>query len=352
MSSTASGSTDPAREPARAGEGTAYWIRLAASPEAAGPPPDDASEVRARLGALLGCRWVWWVSDPDAAWSAVLETCGVGSHSQVLIPIGAAPQIERAVRARRAALVEVDLDPHAGWPQWVPVLEQRRPGPYVCILDHRHGLPSRPPAHPGDGLVIEDATDAVGGDVSRRPVGSLGSLAVVTLGTPPFARSRGAVIATNQPKQAEALALRPEVGNLPSDASGDLWADLIDVPDWVEGCRAAARVYSSAWRPLGLPLRPVEPAPGTAPTCSGYLVAVPDPDSLHQALAAQGIETRRPLNDRIVRLLHDPAGAGLAGARAFYERVLQLPNHPGLDMADLLYVADAVRRHLAERPRG
>jgi hypothetical protein len=100
------------------------------------------------------------------------------------------------------------------------------------------------------------------------------------------------------------------------------------VADWVEGCRAAAQVYESAWR--GLAIRPasLQPAPNATATYSSYAIAVPDPDALALELARAGVETFRP------------AGSGL----------LLLPNHPGLGLGELLYVADVVRRHLLAAP--
>jgi hypothetical protein len=72
----------------------------------------------------------------------------------------------------------------------------------------------------------------------------------------------------------------------------------------------------------------LQPAPGTTATYSRYPIIVPDPDALARDLADAGVETHRPTGGRL----------------------LVLPNHPGLGVGELLYVADVVRRHLHAAP--
>jgi dTDP-4-amino-4,6-dideoxygalactose transaminase len=130
---------------------------------------------------------------------------------------------------------------------------------------------------------------------------------------------------------------------------GALEADATDLDDRIDACRAAAGVYDSAFRPLGLPMSVVAPFPETSPTYSTYLVHARDPDGLIHALARKGIEARPVVPTRLSSALADPQTAW-PGAKAFYSRAVALPCHPDLGLDELLYVADAVRLHLQGLP--
>jgi dTDP-4-amino-4,6-dideoxygalactose transaminase len=211
------------------------------------------------------------------------------------------------------------------------------------MLDHRHAMPTLPPA--AARLILEDATTAMGGSVHGQLVGSLGHATVVIVGPPMWPRSSGAIVATARENVAERLRGEPSLAPLDSVTDAGLRADLASVADRVEAFQAAAAVYDSAWRDKGIDLYAVEPPRGTTSSRSEYVIGVPDPDGLAAALAEEGIEARRPLNERLHRVLSDPSEA-FPGARTFYTRALQLPNHPGLDLGELLFVADLVVRHL------
>ena len=204
---------------------------------------------------------------------------------------------------------------------------------------------------PQHGLLLEEATGAIGGTAGGHPVGSLGRAAVTKLGGWPFDRSRGALMATDAADVAARLhatagrvPLAPPGSALDEVAIahwGELGADATDLDDRVAACRAAAGVYDSAFRPLDLPMSVVAAPAETAPTYSTYLLHMRDADALIEALAREGIEARRPIH---ARLLSAP------GATAFYSHAVTLPCHPDLGLDELLYVADAVRRHLQGLP--
>jgi hypothetical protein len=102
----------------------------------------------------------------------------------------------------------------------------------------------------------------------------------------------------------------------------DVTGDAADPAGHAEAVRAAAAVYESAFRPLGLLTAPT--ALGSGLPHPAYLVQTRDPSALVAALAVRGIEACRMSDDHTVAL----------------------PCHPDLDLDDLLYVADAVRLHL------
>ncbi|MGH2405766.1 MAG: hypothetical protein ACRDGN_15090, partial [bacterium] len=323
-----------------------YWMRLA--PKAVAPRPQvraSPADVHARLAAVLGCRWTWWAPDAGNAWRILLQAFDVGASHRVHVPVGVAPYLQDQARASGARLVEVDLNESGGTPIW-PDPDTRPTGDRdVFVLDHRFGHPS--PLPPDGGLVLEDATAAAGGSLGGRPVGSLGAAAVLALGEPPFARSKGTLVATDDPQCAERLRGVPVLAEPAPERAGDLSGDLGALDDWNEGCRAAAGVYTSVWRGLpDLPLRPVPASTDAVPTYSAYLIQVADPAALVSDLHRQGIEAERPCDARIEGLLGGADSRRLAGARAFFRGALRLPNHPDLDVHELLHAADAVRRFL------
>ncbi len=327
-----------------------FWIRVNPPGVRAGAVDTSAASCADVLREILGCRALWWARSVPAAWRELFDALGVGDTHRVVAPFGVRAAIENAARGLGATFIEADLHPATGRPVW-PSRERGPRAGSVYVLDHRYGLPY--PAPSRDALTVEDATASVGGSVCGRPVGSLGEAAVVALGGPPFARARGALVVARGADLDRQLETRPDLVNLDVGAPGewhDLWKDTRAVRDWVEGCRAAARVYTSVWLGAGLPVRGVAPEPDTEPTYSAYVALVPDPDDLRRALAGRGIESRRPLGARAVRRLADPRAVGWGGARAFNAAALQLPNHPELGLDDLLYVADAVSVHL--RPHG
>ncbi len=245
-------------------------------------------------------------------------------------------------------MFDVDLHEETSIPLWPDREVRDGRGRDIFLLDHRFGLPS--PLPPQHGLVLEDATAAVGGALDGRLVGSLGAASVLALGSHPFSRSKGALVATNVPSYAEKLQRTRGISAPEPERAGDLVSDLEAVDDWNEGCRAAAGVYNSVWRGLNdLPILPVLSAPGAVPTYSAYLVRVPDPSVLVLELQREGIEAQRPLDASIKALIDGPEDIRLPGARAFYRGALQLPNHPDLDLHELLHAADAVRRVLTLR---
>ncbi|MDR7417726.1 MAG: DegT/DnrJ/EryC1/StrS family aminotransferase [Armatimonadota bacterium] len=338
--------------PARpASSAPALWIRLDPHPAAAGgsatadvhaaecAPAWDPTTGRAALHRVFGCRWLWWAPDPLRAWACVLQALGVGDGRRVVAPVGIEPAIAATVRGRGAVLVEVDLDRHTGFPRWEAAPD---PGAVardaVYLVEHRHGRPCPFPARARAALVIEHAIDGLGGAIGGRPIGALGAAMICALGRAPFARAHGALIGTDDPSHVERLAARAMPLEAGAGPSGALWRDAAGVEDWLAGCRAAAQVYSSVWRGADVPVRPLEPAPGTETSWSVYAVSVPDPDALGRVLEDHGVETRRPVPAGLTgRRTAEPNA--YPGAAAFYRHVMQVPNHPELELDDILYVA-------------
>jgi dTDP-4-amino-4,6-dideoxygalactose transaminase len=289
----------------------------------------------------------------------VLEAIEIGPRDLVHVPVGAPEHLERAILTAGARLVAIDLDPVSGAPIWPEDLASSRDTRTMCILDHRFGRPMPPPRTSNGWIVLEDTTGAVGGAVRGRAVGSLGRAAVMVLGAWPFDRTRGALVSTDSADVAARLQaaglvpLAPE-GPTPDGVAvapwGALEADATDLDDRIDACRAAAGVYDSAFRPLGLPMSVVAPFPETSPTYSTYLVQTQDAGALIHALAQKGVEARRALDTRLSNALEAGPDTAWPGARRFYSRTVALPCHPDLGLDELLYVADAVRVHLQGLP--
>lgn len=317
-----------------------YWITLNERTTAGAAPSAAPSRSLAdAAAALLGCTWSGWVADATEAWEVVFRALGIGAGRSVVHATAPPAPLDRALAATECQRLEVDVSPLTAAPDWPTALGA------VVVLDHRHALPQVPPDVIGGAGVAEDATTAIGGSVHGRPVGALGDLVVVALGTPLCPRSSGAIVATAHRRWAGVLGGDAALARLSDLGDPAVGADLRALPDRLQGFRAAADVYDSAWRDKGLDLSVIAPARGATSARSEYLIRVSDPDGLVSALAAEGIEARRPLHDRARRLLERPDET-YGGAREFYRHALQLPSHPGLDLGDLLYVADVTVRHL------
>jgi dTDP-4-amino-4,6-dideoxygalactose transaminase len=235
--------------------------------------------------------------------------------------------------------VEVDCEPDTGAPIW-PLDRDA-----LIIAEHRHAIPVSPPEGASPIRVLEDATTALGGAVRERPVGGFGQAVVVSFGTALCPRSSGALIATARPPIFESLRAESALIPLEDVADVAVRADLAEVADRIEAFQAAGAVYDSAWRGKDLDLSVVQPSEGTISCRCEYMIRVPDPDGLAATLAREGVEARRPQNARLHGLLADPIRS-FPGARAFYSTTLQLPSHPGLDVGELLFIADVVVGHL------
>jgi len=300
------------------------------------------------------------VSTAESAWAAVVLACGIGPRDLAHAPVGASEHLERAILATGARLMAIDLDPSSGAPVWPDETAASQRGRTVRILDHRFGRPIPPPRMPDQGVLLEEATGAIGGAAGGRAVGSLGRASVVTLGASPFDRSRGALMATNAADLAsrlratvDAVPVAPRGSALDGVAAapwGGLEDDAGGLEDHIDACRAAAGVYDSAFRPLNLPMSVLAPHPETVPTYAAYLVQTQDPDALIHALARRGVEARRALDTRLSSGLEAGPKTAWPGARHFYSRTVVLPCHPNLGLDELLYVADAVRQHLQGLP--
>jgi hypothetical protein len=306
-------------------------------------PAGAAAEGAAGVAALrrvFGCRWVWWTAEPERAWQAALRGVGVKAGSRVVVPVGLDPSATRAIARAGADLFEVELEPETGYPAWGGAAHAAT----AVVLDHRYGRPYPPPPELRTSAVLEHATEAVGASAGGRPVGALGAAMVCVLGRPPLSRSFGALLGATAREVAVSVAsdltvlaaddgLRTDAGAARDGiraAAGELWEDAEGVEDWVKACRAAADVYSSAWRGARLPVYPLPAAQGTVPSWSAYLAVVPNPAGVVRMLARHGVEAMQPTLGRTVA------------------RVVRLPNHPALGLGELLYVADAVKRYLQE----
>ncbi len=317
-----------------------YWITLH-EPLRSGAASAASSRRQGNVAAeLLGCQCGWWTADAAVAWEVAFRALSVGAGVRVLHAIAPPPPLDLALAASGCERVEVDVSPLTAAPEW-PAARG-----VALVLDHRHALPQVPPAGGAAGAgVVEDATTAIGGSVHERPVGALGDIVVVALGSATCPRSSGAIVATARERWADVLGAEAALTPLEDIGDPAVRVDLATLRDRVEGFQAAADVYDSVWRDKGLDLYVPEPTHGTVSSKSEYLIRVPDPAALASALAAEGIETRRPLNERVRRLLAGPDET-CAGAREFYKHALQLPSHPGLDFGEILFVADVVVRHL------
>lgn len=276
----------------RSPSGPSLWIRLN-EPSFPSPPPAPLSWDRSRAELVRFCRWEWvgWAPTVEEGREVILGRLRRHAADPVA-PVGSEWVGAGLVR-------EVDLDPDDGLPRWEPA---------------------------GGGLRL----------------GPFGDLDVVALGSAPFGRSRGALVGLQRTDTAGLLGMAEERHPPPPDIEDAVAADLAGCDDWLEGYAAAAGVYDSAFRPLGLPLRTIRRDGITSQMPPSYLILIEDVEPLAAALRQKGIEALPAVEESLRARLREQEDRW-PGAAAFAGRGLRLPCHPGLGLGELLYVADAVR---------
>jgi perosamine synthetase len=196
--------------------------------------------------------------------------------------------------------------------------------------------------------VVEDCAMAIGARWERRPVGSFGAISIFSFyATKVIATGQGGAVATDRPRWASRIrdlvsydkqdSYRVRYNYTLSDLQAALGrAQLRALPSFLRKRRKIARIYDDRLAPWGPPriaghayyryaLRLDRPVGGAV-----------------RALARKGIEAKRPVYRPIHRYLGLPRGE-FPRTEAFADRLLSIPIHPSLSLADARRVAAAVK---------
>lgn len=301
--------------------------------------------VASRLGRAGGVA----ASSGTAALALALRALGIGPGDEVVLPAYACSALGHAVRFAGAAPVLADvgddlaLDPDAA----ASVVGERT---RALVVVHPFGHPVTLAPFLECGVpIVEDCAQALGAALHRRPVGSLGTVAVCSFyATKMVAAGEGGMLfSDDEAVLAHARALRRGNGALAgafnhklSDLSAALGlAQLARLDAFVARRREIAERYDAAFAGTGL--RIPQRKAGSEPCFSRYVVRVDDTPRFIAALRERRVEGKGAIADPLV------AGADAddfpEAARAFGECV-SLPIYPSLADGEIEHVVGAVQQ--------
>ncbi len=144
--------------------------------------------LTARLRGEYGAAAVQLTESGTAALAlAMLAATPEGTHPKVAMPAWACPDLMTAADTVDAKVVLYDLDPATLAPDAASFASALALRPAAVVVAHWFGLPvaleaMRAAAGAAGAMLIEDAAQAVGGTIGRRPLGSFGDFAVLSFG--------------------------------------------------------------------------------------------------------------------------------------------------------------------------
>jgi len=293
----------------------------------------EVEAFEAECAALVGRLHGVAVSSGTAALQLALAVLGVGEGNAVAIPSYACAALSQAVCGRRATPVlrdsgaDYNIESAA-----IPA------GVHAAIVPHLFGARAKMPA--GDGNVIEDIAQSIGGPTGRSGVASVASFYATKLCT----TGEGGMLLTDDASLAEAARNRRDYDNRDdfverfackmTDFQAALGrVQLRRLPGFIERRREIARQYDAAFS--GLPVTSPE---GRDHVYFRYVIGVRKREELEQHLRACGVEAKRP----VYRPAHHYFGGSFPNAERAHAQALSLPIYPGLLPAEIQTVVESV----------
>jgi dTDP-4-amino-4,6-dideoxygalactose transaminase len=149
------------------------------------------SDARARLVGQIRAHWgarnVALTGSGTDALTLTLRAALLDRPRIVAVPAYGCYDLATAVVGAHARAVLYDIDPETLAPDLESLARALQHQPGALILVHHYGLPVDVPAIAAltarhETLLIEDAAQGIGSSVRNRPVGSFGSLAILSFG--------------------------------------------------------------------------------------------------------------------------------------------------------------------------
>ena len=358
-------------------------------------------EFELALAKAVGARGAAACSSGTAALHLALAALDVGEGDVCVVPAVTFLATATAARFCGAEVVFADVDPDSGlmtgeslaavterFPQGVRAVLPVHLGGRICDMDAIAKV-----ARAAGASIVEDACHAIGGvDSAGRPVGSCALADAAAFSFHPvktLAAGEGGAVSTPSPDRAERMRRLANQGvtkdldllqdrALSLDVDGQLnpWSyeqielgfnyrmnemeaalglsQLARLDRFVRRRRELAGLYDAALRPLAPMVRPVSQRAGDRPALHLYQVLI-DFEGLRRSraqvmrdMAACGIGTQV----HYIPLYRQPyfrkrnGEQALAGAEAFYARVLALPLFPAMATNDVGRVVEALTRVL------
>ena len=294
-------------------------------------------------------------SSGTTALHLALLALGVGQGDEVLLPSYVCSAPLHAVYHSGATPVLVDVDPETGNMDPDDLKRRLTPRSKAIIVVHLFGLPASLSEIVGLGLpVIEDCAQALGAELGREKIGTLGNVAICSFyATKIIATGEGGMLLSNEAAILEKTRdLRDydkkdhfsvRFNYKMTDLQAALGRSQLKKLERFLGQREAlARVYNEelAALPCTLP-----PSP-EGRIYYRYVVSIQENVSeVIQKLLNMGIEVARPVYRPLHRYfdLEDYPGAEMA-----WKSHLSLPIHPSLTSQDVHGVCQALQQALTE----
>ena len=283
-----------------------------------------------------------------------LRVVGVEGRD-VAVPAFGCMSIQRAVRRAGATPRLLDIDPEdLAVP--APLLVDAAASCAAVVLVHQFGIPTDSvEAVPGLAVpVIEDLTTTIGTRIDEAPVGSFGTMGVVSLGaTKMICAGEGGAIVGDAGAMARARRWTDPESDLPPEqpvpgaklsnlAAAMGLAQLGRLEAFLAARREVAAIYDQEIGPLCRSVK--RPKAGIEGTWWRYLVELADGASASNAVAfsrSLGVGLSRPVVDSHLQLT--PA---LKVARHMAESLVSVPIYPSLTEGEVEQVVEVTAKAL------
>ncbi|MEJ2428358.1 MAG: DegT/DnrJ/EryC1/StrS family aminotransferase [Deltaproteobacteria bacterium] len=325
------------------------------SPSAQGP---QVRGFEKELGTFHGLPPGIATSSGTTALHLALLSLGVGQGDEVLLPSYVCSAPLHAVYHSGATPVLVDVDPKTGNIDPDDLKRRLTPRSKVIVVVHLFGLPASLSDIVGLGLpVIEDCAQALGAELEREKIGTLGKVAICSFYATKIITTGegGMLLSPDLSLLARAKDLRDydkkehfsvRFNYKMTDLQAALGRSQLQKLESFLGQREAlAEVYNKelATLPCTLP-----PSP-EGRIFYRYVISIQENvRELVQKLLNMGIEVARPVYRPLHRYLNleDYPGAEMA-----WQSHLSLPIHPSLTSEDVHRVCHTLQQALTENPQ-
>jgi dTDP-4-amino-4,6-dideoxygalactose transaminase len=181
---------------------------------------DGAAKARAAVGAALteyyGPRAILLTDSGTSALALALRAGAARAPGPVALPAYSCYDVATAADAAEVDVLLYDLDPATLTPDAAALRAVLERGARTVVITHLYGVPVEPAAVNAllagyDAVLVEDAAQGAGARHGGRPLGSYGSLAVLSFGRGKgITAGRGGALLANDPDGLASLARAAE----------------------------------------------------------------------------------------------------------------------------------------------